>query len=128
MQPGSNNCAAPPKTVLVIDDEEGVREVLSASLRLKGYRPLVASGGMEGLTLFRREKIDAVIVDMRMPDMHGREVIAVLRQLDPEVKVLGISGYDSGSNYPWAQRQQFTLLNKPFSPKELWSALEALFA
>jgi DNA-binding NtrC family response regulator len=122
------NCVAPRKTILVIDDEDGVREVLSASLRLKGYRPITASCGAEGLALFRSEKIDAVIVDMRMPDMHGKEVIAHLRGIDPDVRVLGISGYDSGSNFPWAEAQQFTLLNKPFSPKELWSAVEQLFA
>lgn len=102
--------------------------VLTASLKLKGYHALCASGGVEGLQVFRRARVDAVILDMRMPDMHGKEVLAELRALDPTVRVLGITGYDGGSNFPWLDQQQLAMLHKPFSPQDLWAALERLLA
>ena len=82
-------------TVLVIDDEEDLRELVKDFLEPLGYRVLLASDGKEGLKVFRkmRERIDLVILDMIMPGMNGAEVFQQMRSLVPGVKVLLCSGY-----------------------------------
>jgi DNA-binding response OmpR family regulator len=53
--------------ILVIDDEQGIRELLDALLRRKGYDVVLAEGGRKGLELFRRERPDVLVLDLKMP-------------------------------------------------------------
>lgn len=112
-----------PNTVLVIDDEPSIREVLSAVLGLRGYATLVAEDGPSGLEVFRRHvnAILAVIVDIRMPLMNGGEVIAALREINPDVRIVAMTGYASGSTMVSGPRLAF--LHKPMSGDEVQNAL-----
>lgn len=82
--------------ILIIDDEEGVREVLSDMLRHLGYEVISVSDGVEALTYYQEKghEIDAVILDMVMPRMKGKECFQKIRALNPRVKVILSSGYD----------------------------------
>ncbi len=82
--------------ILIIDDEEGVREVLSDMLRHLGYEVVSVSDGVEALTYYQEKghEIDAVILDMVMPRMKGKECFQKLRALNSRVKVILSSGYD----------------------------------
>lgn len=82
--------------ILIIDDEEGVREVLCDMLLHLGYEVISVSDGVEALTYYREKghEIDAVILDMVMPRMKGKECFQKLRALNPRVKVILSSGYD----------------------------------
>ncbi len=86
---------APNGCVLVVDDEEIVRNVLERMLVKIGYTVTAASSGLEAVNIFRRTKggFDAVILDLAMPGMDGPEVLEFLRGMDPAVRVIIASGY-----------------------------------
>lgn len=83
--------------ILIVDDEYPVRNVLTVSLQHLGYKVEAAESGLEALERFRRaaEPFDLVILDMLMPQLSGDRVFAKLRELDPSVRVLVISGFSS---------------------------------
>lgn len=93
--------APPPRgrgeLVLVIEDEVAVREITRRILEANGYRAIVAPDGAEGVALFRRhrEEVALVLTDMMMPVMDGPQVIRILRQLDPRLRIIAASGLDS---------------------------------
>jgi PAS domain S-box-containing protein len=82
-------------TILVIDDEESIRDLTTDILEPLGYTVLAAGDGEDGIRLFRQRMndIDIVILDMIMPKMGGREVFQALKTIKPDVKVLLWSGY-----------------------------------
>ncbi len=81
--------------ILVIDDEEIVRFMAESILTECGYSVVTAAGGAEGLELFRQKNgsIDAVLLDMAMPGMSGREVYIEMKKIRPDVRVLLASGF-----------------------------------
>jgi two-component system cell cycle sensor histidine kinase/response regulator CckA len=82
-------------TILLVDDEDGVRTVAARMLEQLGYRVLVAPSGSRALEMYPGEpdRIDLVILDMLMPGMGGRETFQKLKEADPRVRVLLSSGY-----------------------------------
>lgn len=110
------------ETILVVEDEEAVRRLISETLQRNGYRVLVAGSGREALAVTgsHPNPIQLVITDMVMPHMSGREVAAKLKAQRPDIQILFISGYtdqaiaqngglDSGADF----------LQKPFTPATL---------
>ncbi len=83
------------KTILVVDDEPQVREVIANQLRRAGYETLVASDGLEAIELFKRagDSIDCVLLDLSMPKLDGGEVFHELRRIRKDVRVILSSGY-----------------------------------
>ena len=82
-------------TVLLVDDEDGIRLVAGRILEQLGYQVLSAESGLQALEIYRRERdrIDLVILDMLMPGMGGAETFQKLKEIDPGVRVLLSSGY-----------------------------------
>jgi DNA-binding NtrC family response regulator len=78
--------------ILVIDDEQGIRELLDTFLRRKGYDVVLAASGREGLKVFRRERPDVVVLDLKMPGMDGLTVLQEIRHLDPNKPVIILTG------------------------------------
>jgi CheY-like chemotaxis protein len=78
--------------ILVIDDEQGIRELLDALLRRKGYDVVLAESGRKGLELFRRERPDVLVLDLKMPEMDGLTVLRQIRSLDPRMPVIILTG------------------------------------
>jgi two-component system cell cycle sensor histidine kinase/response regulator CckA len=83
------------ETILVVDDEEAIRQVAADILGSYGYRVRLANDGTEGVALFKREPgaIDMVLLDMVMPRQGGRETFLQLQKIDPTVRVLFSTGY-----------------------------------
>ncbi len=79
-------------TVLLIDDNDLVRQAFSRVLQYAGFNVLEAEGGESGLEIFRDKSPDAVLVDLRMPGIDGLEVLSCLSQESPEVPVIVVSG------------------------------------
>ena len=110
------------ETVLVVEDEAGVRELACQFLRVKGYTVLAAAGGPEALDVARGHsgEIDLLLADMVMPQMNGEDLAAQLKRVRPEIRVAFMSGYsefsrgDLGRGFPEAP-----MLQKPFSPVSL---------
>jgi two-component system, cell cycle sensor histidine kinase and response regulator CckA len=120
-----NKTAAVPQgteTILVVEDEAGVRELACQFLRLKGYTVLEAHDGPEALDLARQHPgtIHLLLTDMVMPKMNGADLAARLKAIRPGARVAFMSGYSEfssgnlGQNFPEAP-----ILQKPFSPVSL---------
>ncbi|HRE82308.1 MAG TPA: response regulator [Opitutaceae bacterium] len=117
------------ESILLIDDEEGVREILQALLMAHGYQVRVASDGAEGLALYRkhRDEIDLVLTDMMMPGMQGTGVLHEIRRLNPTARLIAMSGISDESSRSAAAKEQTFFLAKPMTGEELLRAVrEAL--
>jgi CheY-like chemotaxis protein len=79
--------------ILVIDDNLRDRELLAAVLEERGYEVILADNGGTGLMLCHRQDPDAVVLDLRMPEIDGRSVLRQLRTLQPSLPVVVFSGY-----------------------------------
>lgn len=95
----------PEKTILVIDDEDAVRQSFIDYLEDMGYRVFTAENGRAGVDLFDREDVDLVTVDLRMPEMDGLEVLAHIRQKSPDTPAIVVSGTGIISDVVEAVRQ-----------------------
>ena len=116
--------------VLIIDDEAQIRDMLSQLLNREGYETVEACDGREGVQCFQAASMDVIILDMLLPEQNGPEVIRELREVDPAVPIIAISGYDhtgpsdffSVAETCGAQR----MLQKPFHLQELLKAVRDL--
>ncbi len=107
-------------SVLVIDDEEIMREILEALLTREGYDVRLAASGAEGLELARALPFDAAIVDVMMPDMDGLATLDELKKLDEETPVLMITAFASVETAIAAmKRGAFDYITKPFKNDEV---------
>ncbi|MEV4278894.1 hybrid sensor histidine kinase/response regulator [Actinoplanes xinjiangensis] len=116
-------------TVLVADDEDGVREAARRILARAGYTVLTAADGRQALEIARRhpERIDAVLSDVVMPHLHGPELAAVLRAEFPAVPVLYMSGYaDPLMSEQGLLDPSVTVVGKPFTAEQLLTALHTV--
>jgi len=84
--------------ILVIDDEQSVRDILSRMLRTKGHEVVVASSGEEGIDRFRSEKFDMVFTDLGMPRISGWEVGKAIKEINPKVPIAMITGWGMEMN------------------------------
>jgi DNA-binding response OmpR family regulator len=80
------------KNVLVIEDEESIREYMCYILQKNGYHVDEAKNGAEGLEHFTRGKVDLVVTDMVMPGKDGGEIMRTIRKVDPAVAMVAVSG------------------------------------
>ena len=78
--------------ILVIDDEQSIRDLLDRLLRRKGYYVVLAESGRKGLELFRRERPDVIVLDLKMPEMDGLTVLRQIRSLNRSQPVIVLTG------------------------------------
>ena len=100
--------------ILVIDDEPGIRGLLDTLLSRKGYDVAIASSGQKGLELFRRERPDVIVLDLKMPGMDGLTVLQQVRSLHASQPVIILTG----AGTPEAERQIRALGVTDFVEKE----------
>lgn len=116
------------ETVLLVDDEDDVRDLGKTILEAAGYRVIEAANGAEALEICRKQgrRIALVILDLIMPGMSGNECVQELIRCNPGVKILISSGYPSGGIADNAlQTNAAGFVNKPYSVKELLRAVRA---
>jgi two-component system response regulator PilR (NtrC family) len=107
-------------SILVIDDEEIMREILEALLTREGYQVRMASSGEEGLEIARSTPFDAAIVDVMMPGMDGIATLEELRKLDEDLPALMITAFASVETAIAAmKRGAFDYITKPFKNDEV---------
>lgn len=114
-------------TILVVDDEEAMRESLSAWLIREGYSVQAASSGKEALTVMKNYQFDLVLVDMKMPGMDGLELLTKIKDIYQATLVVIITAYGSIESAIKAMKQGASdYLLKPFDPEQLILLIERL--
>lgn len=94
------------KTILVADDDENIRLLLETELSAEGYRVILASNGLEALEKVKDKTPDLVILDVKMPQMHGLKTIEAIRKENKKLPIIICSAYDKmRDDYTvWASR------------------------
>jgi CheY-like chemotaxis protein len=113
-----------PETILVVEDDVGVRAVISRTLGRLGYEVLAAEGGEEAIEIIRRHEgpIDLLLTDIMMPGMNGMEVGTEVARSRPGIPIFYMSGYADQELVRRGLLDPSThFLQKPFSPQELGS-------
>jgi len=106
--------------ILVIDDEEAIRDSCKQVLEKEGYRIRRAQDGYAGLKAFRKETFQVILLDLRMPGPSGLDILSKIKEENPEIPVIIITGFATiGSAVEAIKRGAFDYLAKPFSPGEL---------
>jgi CheY-like chemotaxis protein len=123
---------APRKRVLLVDDQDSVREILAAQLQDAGFDVVLASGGAPAIALLAAGlKVDALISDLSMPQIDGLTVIRSAQQHLPHLPAILLTGYagdDAALAVSGAIRGSFSLLRKPVDVAHLVDRLSTLLA
>jgi len=117
-------------TILLVEDEEGLRALNARGLVSRGYTVLEAGNGVEAIEVFDREgNVDLVVSDVVMPEMDGPTLLKELRRRNPKVKIIFVSGYAEeafAKNLP--AQEQYAFLAKPFTLKQLVAEVKKTMA
>lgn len=123
--PGSDK-PQPDTTVLVVDDEDGIRQALDRFLTRLGYTVLQAPGGVEALAILRDARPTAMLSDIRMPTMTGVELVPKAIALDPDVAIIMLTAIDEPRTaIDCLKLGAFDYLIKPVDLEELELSLQA---
>lgn len=112
-------------SLLIVDDEKSLRSVLKVLLEGEGFRVDEAKSGLEGLERVQKTEYDAIILDLRLPDIDGIEVLERIMEKFPSTKVILLTAYGSIQNAVDAiKRGAYDYLTKPFEPEEVIASLD----
>src|ERR1700719_3395510 len=119
-------------TILLVEDEDGLRALNRRGLTSRGYTVLEAGNGVEAIDVLAGcgREVDLVVSDVVMPEMDGPTLLRELRSRDPSLKIIFVSGYaeDAFQKHLPADGQQFAFLAKPFTLKQLVAAVKETMA
>lgn len=118
------------RAVLFVDDEPSITAMVSYALEASGYVVFTAHNGKDALQLYaaHHDHLDVVVVDYRLPDMSGNELVARIHDIDSRVPIVGMSGHGLG-HIPAEMRNRITLfLPKPFGLASLADRLDEALA
>lgn len=120
----------PACSILVVDDEPGIRELLALMLEGAGHTVVAAEDGMQAPKLLEAHKIDVVITDLLMPERDGLEFITEVRKQHPEVKIIAMSGGGRIARDSYLRIAKnfgaHLLLEKPFNQSSVLAAVESV--
>ncbi len=113
------------ETILLVDDEPMIRQLGQTILESYGYQILLAEDGQQAVEVFGREPrgIDLVLLDLTMPRLSGADAFRLLRELDPEIRVLFASGYSADQAFRPLEEPGTGFVGKPYRPNELAQAV-----
>jgi two-component system cell cycle sensor histidine kinase/response regulator CckA len=114
-------------TILLVEDEEGLRSLNARGLRSRGYSVIEASNGVEALEALEEKEgaVDLVVSDVVMPEMDGPTLLKTMRGRNPDLKIIFVSGYaEDAFEKSLPENQQFAFLPKPFTLSQLVAAVK----
>jgi len=118
--------AATGKTILVIEDDAIIRELISDTLADSGLQPLTAPDGQAGLALLQATPdIGLLVTDIRLPGINGHQVAAAAQALHPDIKILFISGLGARDDSPTLPPNA-VMMTKPFTLQDLATRIAGL--
>ncbi|MBW2554645.1 MAG: sigma-54-dependent Fis family transcriptional regulator [Deltaproteobacteria bacterium] len=107
-------------SVLVVDDEPGIREFLQIMLDREGYDVSCAANGREAINFFKKKRYDVVVADIRMPKVNGFEVLTTIKEISPETNVIMITAYASFESAVESMKEgAYDYITKPFNVDEV---------
>jgi len=113
------------KTVLVVDDELKILEVVPLMLKKFGYNVIIAKNGEEAIKLFERNKPDLVLLDVRMPVLDGCNAYSCIKDKNPNAKIVFMTAYATDTCVrEIIKSQNTTLLEKPFNSSTMKNMIE----
>ncbi len=118
-------------TILLVEDEEGLRSLNARGLRSRGYTVIEAGNGVEALEALEEQNgvIDLVVSDVVMPEMDGPTLLKSMRERNPKLKIIFVSGYaEDAFEKSLPENQQFAFLAKPFTLSQLVAAVKETMA
>jgi two-component system cell cycle sensor histidine kinase/response regulator CckA len=118
-------------TILLVEDEEGLRSLNARGLRSRGYSVIEASNGIEALEALeeRNGAVDLVVSDVVMPEMDGPTLLKTMRGRNPDLRIIFVSGYaEDAFEKSLPENQQFAFLPKPFTLSQLVAAVKETMA
>lgn len=119
------------EVILVVDDEQNIREITQASLEKFGYKVLTAMDGTDALVIYAQQapKISAVLTDIAMPNMDGVATIRALKKINPGVRAIAMSGLMSPTHTAELRDLQVNaILSKPFTAESLLVAVKEILS
>ncbi len=112
-------------SILIVDDDEVMQETLSDVLRKRGYEIFSVGSGNGALTLVKKNVIDLILLDMRLPDIDGLEVLKKIKEFDTEILVIMMTAYSDVQTAVSAMKSgAYDYINKPFELEELRLLIE----
>jgi two-component system cell cycle sensor histidine kinase/response regulator CckA len=118
-------------TILLVEDEEGLRSLNARGLRSRGYSVIEASNGIEAMEALAQKNgaVDLVVSDVVMPEMDGPTLLKTMRDRNPDLKIIFVSGYaEDAFEKSLPENQQFAFLPKPFTLSQLVAAVKETMA
>jgi DNA-binding response OmpR family regulator len=107
------------KKILVIEDDQGVLDAIAKHLSHAGYAVVTAADGMEGLKKIKADSYDLVITDIVMPYVSGTGVVTSLKETNPTIPVIAITGFGPESEAVAAEKKADLVLSKPVKMSKL---------
>ncbi len=111
--------------ILVVDDEDALRTVLSAELSGEGYEVGTAADGVEAVAMLQKQRYNLVLLDIKMPNMNGFEVLKVIKEKHPGTKVIMLTGFADLKNAIESKKlgaEDF--VSKPYDLVDLLTTIE----
>jgi len=122
---GKDDQTDTPAKILVVDDELGIRDMLSYELSSHNYRVVTAVNGEDALEKIRKEKFQLVISDVKMPRMDGMEMLEAIKKIDPDVEVIMSTGFGTIETAVSAMKKgAYDFIQKPFNLDEILALIE----
>jgi DNA-binding NtrC family response regulator len=110
----------PNAKILVVDDEEAIRALLSAAIKGEGLKSIEAPDGETALEMIKSESPDVMLLDIRLPDISGLDVLRLAKEIDPNLSVIVLTGYAETPGAVKAMKAgAFDYLSKPFEVKDI---------
>ncbi len=114
--------------ILIVDDEERFRNTMSKLLTVEGYEVSIAGTGPEALEMLRQNLHDLVILDVRMPEMNGVQVLSEIKKIDVSLEVIIMTGYASVDTAKEIMKLgAYDYLLKPYAIAELLEKIDAAY-
>ena len=127
----SDNLSEKQNLILVIDDEDMLRDVLKEVLTMVGFSAIFASSGVEGLELFKdhSDRIKLILLDVLMPEMGGVETYKAITEIDPDMKFIFMSGFPDNEALAIQELTgDFAFIKKPFSVQEIIKKIKEMYS
>ena len=119
-------------TILVVDDDQQIRDMLRITLERENYDVVEAGDGLEAVAAYKTQSVDLIITDIVMPEKEGIELIMELKGIDPSVKIIAISGggrINPEDYLKWARRFGVdNTFSKPVDRQKLLAAVSGLLS